>query len=205
MDTIDEVLTKYLDKGFGSMNKNDFEVWIFSRLMNTVLKGKDNYYASIYLKIPESKVKRLRYEASLKYSSFSKDDLYDAVNKRLKKARFKKGGPFIQFVMEDVALRKYMDSLLKQDGRFSDSSFNSEIVVIDYDDLEYLLGLSEKGRENIDSILSKAKEKLNDKSISFPSLLSSIANKMTEAAADIICEKFIDLSIPGILNLLNGF
>lgn len=70
MQTIDDALEKYLTKGFGSMNKNDFEVWIFNQLLHTVLKDKDNYAISIYLKIPESKVKRLQYEASLKYSFF---------------------------------------------------------------------------------------------------------------------------------------
>lgn len=27
--TLNEVISKYLEKGFGTMNKNDFEVWIF--------------------------------------------------------------------------------------------------------------------------------------------------------------------------------
>ena len=160
MNTIDDALNKYLEKGFGSMNKNDFEVWIFNHLMHSMLKGKDNYAISTYLKIPESKVKRLRYEASLKYSSFSEEELFSTVNKLLSKSKFKKGGLYIQFVVEDVAIRKYLDSLLKRDGRFSDSSFNSEIVTIDIDDLEYILLSMPEGKKNIDEILSKAKKKL---------------------------------------------
>lgn len=66
--TLNEVISKYIEKGFGSMNKNDFEVWIFHYLLEHELQGKKNYEISIGLKIPKSKVKRLRYEAELKYS-----------------------------------------------------------------------------------------------------------------------------------------
>lgn len=39
MITIDDALDKYLAKGFGSMNKVDFEVWIFDQLLKSRLKG----------------------------------------------------------------------------------------------------------------------------------------------------------------------
>ena len=58
---LQEFISKYLERGFGSMNKNDFEVWIFHYLMNHQLQGKTNYEVSLFLKIPETKVKRLRY------------------------------------------------------------------------------------------------------------------------------------------------
>ena len=60
-------LKKYLERGFGSMNKNDFEVFIFSELLKSKLKSMSNFDISVCLKIPESKVKRLKYEASLRY------------------------------------------------------------------------------------------------------------------------------------------
>lgn len=63
---IGDVLQAYVERGFGSMNKNDFEVWIFSQLMDGELKGKSNYDISTLLRMPESKVKRLAYEALLK-------------------------------------------------------------------------------------------------------------------------------------------
>lgn len=203
MNTIDDALNKYLEKGFGSMNKNDFEVWIFNHLMHSMLKGKDNYAISTYLKIPESKVKRLRYEASLKYSSFSEQELFSTVNKLLSKSKFKKGGLYIQFVVEDVAIRKYLDSLLKRDGRFSDSSFNSEIVTIDIDDLEYILLSMPEGKKNIDEILSKAKKKLKTTDVSFKSLMSTFASSMAIGAGSKVGEKLVDLSCIGISLLLN--
>lgn len=202
MMTMDEALDKYLAKGFGSMNKVDFEVWIFDQLLKSRLKGKDNYAISIYLKMPESRVKRLRYEASLKYATFSEVELYDALNKLLSKAKFKKGGQCVQFVVEDVSVRKYLDSLLKNDGRFSDSSFNTEIVTIDYDDLEYILSSSAEGKEKIESILSKAREKLNTTDVSFKSLMSTFADSMAKGAGNKLGERLVDLSCKGILSLV---
>ena len=60
----------YLQRGWGSMNKNDFEVWIFYQLLQNddySLKEASDYQIAIALRIPESKVKRLRYESMLKY------------------------------------------------------------------------------------------------------------------------------------------
>lgn len=202
MQTIDDALEKYLTKGFGSMNKNDFEVWIFNQLLHTVLKDKDNYAISIYLKIPESKVKRLQYEASLKYSFFSDSELYSSINELLRKAKLKNGGQYIQFVVENISIRKYLDSLLKRDGRFSDSSFNSEIVTIDIDDLEYILRSSVEGRKSIDKILLKAKKQLNSTDLSFKSLMTTFADSITKGAGRKAGEKVIDLSCKGILYLL---
>ena len=61
-----DAIDAYLNRGFGSMNKNDFEVFIFNELLRNPLYGKYmDYDFSVMLRIPESKVKRLRYEANL--------------------------------------------------------------------------------------------------------------------------------------------
>ena len=65
---LEKALDVYLNRGFGSMNKNDFEVFIFSQLLDKRFLGYNDYKISIELKIPISKIKRLRYEASLKLS-----------------------------------------------------------------------------------------------------------------------------------------
>lgn len=74
--TINTVIDQYLARGFGTMNKNDFEVWIFHYLMQHRLQGKSNYDISVALKIPEQKVKRLRYESELKYPTTRKVALH---------------------------------------------------------------------------------------------------------------------------------
>lgn len=50
------------------MNKNDFEVYIFNQIITDPnYAGKNDYELSIELAIPQTKVKRLRYESNLKY------------------------------------------------------------------------------------------------------------------------------------------
>lgn len=191
--TLKDVMSKYLDKGFGAMNKNDFEVWIFHYLMDHELKGKKNYEISLFLKIPENKVKRLRYEAELKYNDATSVDNYNKVYSQLKKAHFKKDGKCIQFVIEDIYLRKYLDSILKTDGRFSDSSFNSEIVSMDYDDLEYFLGISDGGKEKIDKLLKESGKTLNDNNLTFRKLMTKISEKVGTSV--------LDFTIQGILSI----
>lgn len=188
-----EILNKYLERGFGSMNKNDFEVWIFSQLLLSELKGMDNYAISLKLKIPESKIKRLRYEASLKYGRFDENRLTEEINQLLKKSVFKKNGTSIQLVVEDVYVRKFLDSILKKSGSFSDSSFNSEIVSISINDLKTILEYDEDGKKKMDDVLKKAKETLGEETT-----ISSLMKKIGDNALSSV----VDLSISGILGYL---
>ena len=56
------------------MNKNDFEVAIFDEIMkDDEYKDLSDFKLSVKLRVPESKIKRLRYEANLKYQV---DDCY---------------------------------------------------------------------------------------------------------------------------------
>ena len=71
---MNELIKKYIDQGFGSMNKNDFEVAIFNEWMKAEGQDKSNYEISLALRIPETKVKRLKYEAELKYCD-NKDEI----------------------------------------------------------------------------------------------------------------------------------
>ena len=196
MMDLDKAIDAYLNRGFGSMNKNDFGVWIFSHLLKTKLAGLSNYAISVKLKLPEAKVKRLKYEATLKYGATEDKQAYakqfEAI---LKNAKFKKGGEAIQLVIEDIQLRKYLDSLLKEDGRFSDSSFNSEIATIEIDDFKALL----------DKIWSNEQwKKFNDEMnkqinvITFIDFLKKIGKNTAEKSGN----KVIDLTLNGIIKLL---
>ncbi|MBR4336769.1 MAG: hypothetical protein IKP91_00810 [Bacteroidaceae bacterium] len=139
--TLYDVIKEYVKRGFGSMNKNDFEVWIFNYLLHGDLLGKSNYDISVELRMPESKVKRLRYEASLKYGNPTDTSQYnEAFKSLLGNVNLKKGSNnIVQFAVEDTQLRHYLDSILKKKGRFADTSFNTEVVSITLDDLAMLL------------------------------------------------------------------
>ena len=102
----------YLDRGFGSMTKNDFEVMIFAELIQTSLRGMSDYQISCDLRIPESKVKRLRYEASLKYNILSEDD-YRLMFKEIAQNAIIKDEKIILSI-EDISLRKFINFKLKK-------------------------------------------------------------------------------------------
>ncbi len=192
------VINDYLSRGFGSMNKNDFEVWIFNYLLQDRLKDMSNYDISIELRIPEQKVKRLKYEAGLKYGSPQDTTTYaKEFLELLSKVHLKKDGSCVQFVVEDLQLRKYLDSLLKKDGRFSNTSFNTEIVSIDADDLEFLMKKIFPN-EDWDGLYKKAKNLLDPDKVTFRGLLKKFAESVAGQAG----KRTVDLTFAGIMGLI---
>ena len=132
-----DAIKEYLHRGFGSMTKNDFEVWIFHQLINGELKGRTNREISIALRIPDTKVKRLRYEADLKWGSPDNDSAYhEALVTVINKARFVREKKQILLVIEDTALLKYLDAKMKNANVAWDKSFNTENIYIDFEQYE---------------------------------------------------------------------
>ena len=89
-------------------------------------------------------------------------------------------------------LRRYLDSTLKAGGRFSDSTFNSEIVSMDYDDLEYFLCIPADGKEEINQLLKEVRKSKNNEKLTFKELMTKMAEKLGTAA--------LDFTVQGILN-----
>lgn len=200
MATIKNIIDEYLNKGFGSMNKNDFEVWIFNYLLQNGLNTESNYAISKKLRIPEPKVKRLRYEADLKYANNNDEAMFNDLNTLLKRSHIKQQGERIQFVIEDISLRKFLDNRLKRLGRFADSSFNSEIVSLDVDDLEALYCSFEIGEQLMKQIMTEVRKKPKQNNLTFRDVVKILATKLTEKA----CDKIVDLSLTGILELIKN-
>lgn len=199
MNELGFVINQYIDRGFGSMTKNDFEVWIFHYLLQSQLKGKDNYDISVELRIPESKVKRLRYESELKYGNPHNTNKYiEAFEALLTKSILKEDGSCVQFVVEDLQLRKYLDSTLKKGGRFSNTSFNKEIVSIDIDDLEFLL--KTLWPNNDWSIISKKAEvKMDNNHVTLREILKAFVLSSVQQAGKLV----VNLTYSGIISLIS--
>ena len=190
----------YLDRGFGSMTKNDFEVMIFAELLQTSLLKKSNYEISIDLRIPESKVKRLRYEASLKYNILSEDD-YRLMFKEIAQNAIIKDEKIILSI-EDISLRKFINFKLKKNGKFSDTSFNSEIVVIrskDFAELLKELYYTQRELKQINDKIDKINESLSKK-ITFKDVISVFIN----ASVAHLGERLIDIGADSILNFIQN-
>lgn len=157
--TLDQAIEKYLERGFGSMNKNDFEVYVFNHLVSSSMQGLSDNEISRKLRIPESKVKRLRYEADLNYQQDSDEDykarFYDVLKNRVYKSD---ASGKIQFSIKDKALRLYLEDRLESMGSFADSSFNSNIVTLTASDLMALLAEFEGKQEVVEYIKRSLKE-----------------------------------------------
>lgn len=152
-------IQSYIKRGFGSMNKNDFEVFIFNQWLSFENnKEKSDYTISRELRIPESKVKRLRYESSLVYSEYENDDqrLRNEFYENLKNAKYKADSQKLYFLVPDKLVRQYINDVLENDGRYLESSLTSSSVSIYINDFIYLI---EKLKfVDRDIIVNKAKE-----------------------------------------------
>lgn len=163
-DTLHDAILQYLDRGFGSMNKNDFEVFIFNYLVQNEFADKSDNAISRELRIPETKVKRLRYEAALKYPN-DKISYKDRFYKTLESCVYKQlDSNRIQFSITDKALRLYLDDMLEEKGSFADSSFNSNIVTLTACDLMLLIANFEGKKE----LISLITESISKSSKTFP-------------------------------------
>lgn len=175
----------YLERGFGTMNKNDFEV-LFFYLLQTYgdLSNKSNFSLAKELEISEAKVKRLSYEADLKYKKENENELRGRFLSLLGKAKLQKDKTSIKFVVEDKFLRSSIYEDLKSDGYFLDYSFNSELVAIQKDALIKLLDkyYSEEQKKEIVEEYKRIKKitKTSDKSfflIAMNSLFDAVVQK----------------------------
>ena len=193
---LSDAINEYCKKGFGSMNKNDFEVYIFNELLETQnCKGKSNYELSVKLKIPESKVKRLRYEAALKYGDNNK--MEELVRKALGNVTI--DGEKIIFQTEDVMLKNYISWVMKKNGKTCDGSFNPEKIVIRIDDYEVLI--KEVYDENeVDRKLDEIRKSLEEKNRHVPDKITW--SWVLKTIADAGIKTIMNISLEEIFGLI---
>lgn len=193
-----EFIRRYSQRGFGSMNKNEFELMIFDLLRKYGnLKGS-NFKISTILQIPESKVKRLIYEADLKYNQYDEDRIKEEFFKVIEKAKFKKGNEQICFIVEDKYLRSAITSDLKDKGLLYDSSFNSEIMSLHIDAFTELLTmyLPEEKKKDI------LKRCSHDKNANFKSLIKEILLNYAKEEGTVLLTNIVPSLLNGGDNLL---
>ena len=173
-------IERYLERGFGSMTKNDFEVFIFSELLKDKFVNSSNYQISCTLRIPESKVKRLRYEANLKYAVDIETRSRDAFLKAIDRVKFRKDSKKVTFVIEDITARKYLENKLKEKGSFADFSFNSELIVVTVLDLVNLI-CECFGEEKKRDIKRRMK---SDNQLTFQDVITPVVTKLLGEAGE---------------------
>ena len=182
---VKEAIDAYLKKGFGTMNKTDFEVWIFHKWITDPQNvNKSNYEISRELRLSEAKVKKLRYEADLRYIDkvTFEAERQSQLEKLFNNAFFDYSSDRIMFSVEDVALRQYIDHCLKEENRFSNTSFNREIISLSIDNFEILLRKTDPDNSKMERLMEDARDKLKDEKITFKGLLKKFAEGFAEGA-----------------------
>jgi len=136
---VNDFLDEYLANGMGATSKPEIDILVMNLLMNYGSLGeKSNQDLSITLQATESKIKRLRYEARLKYPPdvdyVKREFLYV-----LGRSQFNSEKGKIIFIVEDEYLRHAIQGRLKAKGMYADSSFNTEIIKLDKNSLESII------------------------------------------------------------------
>lgn len=153
-------IDRYIERGFGSMNKNDFEVEIFHYLLQTnYFESTKDYEISRQLRIPQSKVKRLKYESELKYPEKNQDE---KVREILDNAHIFFDKECLVLSIEDELIRKHLDCEIKKHNSYSDLSFNTELLRLSFEDYIYLVGKFE-GENKVEEMKKKLERWINAK------------------------------------------
>ncbi len=191
---------------FGSMNKNNYEVALFHLLLRNGFDTCSDFELSVKLQIPESKVKRLRYEESLVYPKGGADaNLYyqEQLAMLLLSRKYRMHNDRIQFAIADKHFRLYISDALMRDGRFADTSFNTNIVVISVADLLYLLEKANiKSSETMKAIRKSIEDGNKEEEKTVAGVLQDLTDEMLrEMLRKVVSDKMLD-KLEGFAKLL---
>ncbi len=131
-----EFLANYLKFGLGSMPKSDIDALVMHLLDRYGLDGSGplayhgNQTVSERVKAPVAKVKKLRYEAALKFGGSIEDQAKGRLLAALSKATIDVEGDKIYLVIEDSLSKNWLQGQLKIYQQIFDHSFNTEIVKV---------------------------------------------------------------------------
>lgn len=129
-----EFLDNYLKFGLGSMPKSDIDALVMSLLDRYGLEGSGplaslgNQTVSERLKTPVAKVKKLRYEAALKFGGRVEDQAKGRLLAALANATLEPEGKKICLIIEDSLAKNWIQGQLKIYQHIFDHSFNTEII-----------------------------------------------------------------------------
>jgi len=131
-----EFLKNYLKLGLGSMPKSDIDALVM-HLLDTYgenesgpLANYSNQTVSERLKTPVNKIKKLRYDAALKFGGRIEDQAMGRLLAALGKATLEPDGEKICLIIEDSLAKNWLQGQLKNNQIIFDHSFNTEIVKV---------------------------------------------------------------------------
>lgn len=165
-----------------------------------------NQIASERLRAPLARIKRLRYEGSLKFGGRPEDEARIRFVRLLAKAGLeldKKEGTItkIVFVVEDILAKNWIQGQIKEHSGIFDGSFNTEIIKVDpelfFRLLRTLLPDSEIDtfEEQYKALVKKTKRE--ELVSGFKSLVSSFVTGAVEAGGDAATTTLLALPLIG--------
>lgn len=140
-----DFLASYLNLGLGSMPKLDIDALVMHLLDVYGHDGSppfaqySNQAVSELLKTPVAKVKRLRYEAALKFGGRIEDQAKGRLLAALSRASLEPDGEKIRLIIEDSLAKNWLQGQLKIHQQIFDNSFNREILTVEADGLFHVL------------------------------------------------------------------
>jgi hypothetical protein len=134
-----QFIESYLQHGLGVMSKKETEILVMHLLDECGCfdgRRNANHDLSLLLRIPETRIASLRYEGKLRYPP--KDPEEYARGKLLNiiwLADPSADGKNIQIIIEDKYVRQHLTALAKRRNSVIDTSFNREIIDIQWEKL----------------------------------------------------------------------
>jgi hypothetical protein len=199
----DEFLKHYLKNGMGAMSKSDVDALVmhlldkYSHQGGVPLQGYSNQVLSETLRAPVSKIKRLRYEAGLKYGGRVEDEAKRRFIACLSKAAMELETNKVVLIVEDALAKNWIQGHIKQHGVVFDGSFNSEIVKVRPDDffrvLKALLNPSEVEAFKVKYDALAKKKKGQELVSGFGEILKSFVKEAAGKAVGVVATTLIGL------------
>lgn len=189
---------------FGSFTKNDYEVLLFYLLLNDKNYSKlSNFDLSCKLRVTETKIRKLAYEASVKYGqNDTEDSLREKARKVLSKANYCEKDDCVKFAVEDRFLRDYIHSLLKKAYRYADELNNREVVSVP---IKHFIFLVEKcnpeSTPEIQIIVNEANKQLQMKGgtqLSWQGILSKFVEGAASEGGKVVVDTLVTLMTGGV-------
>ena len=131
-----EFLENYLRFGLGSMPKSDIDALVMHLIDKYgahgggPMGGYSNQTVSERLKTPVTKIKKLRYDAALKFGGRIEDQAIGRLLAALSKATMEPDGDKICLIIEDSLAKNWLQGQLKIHQQIFDHSFNTEIIKV---------------------------------------------------------------------------
>jgi len=132
----DDFLRDYLQFGLGSMPKSDVDALVMHLLDTYGMQGSAplshyrNQAVSELLRTPVSKIKKLRYDAALKFGGRVEDQAKARLLVALNSASLELEGKKIRLIIEDTLAKNWLQGQLKNSQMIFEHSFNTEIIKV---------------------------------------------------------------------------